>query len=189
MQNFTKQLNLESLKKKLNWDIIDPYVDGFEITAANRNFNFLITNGKQAIKKILFFVHANFDSQEHSRFMTDIEITNINLTINDKDYFNMMVDRDYLAYELLRENFNMMGTDVNTGSLIPFNYWKENARLYCVDVSRIKELEDNPSLDMKIRLRGTAAVDGRLTTIMFQDKTTVIDYANPNNTNTTINVI
>ena len=46
--------------------------------------------------------------------MTPIRITNINLTINDKDYFNMLVDRDYLAYELLRENFNMMGTDVNT---------------------------------------------------------------------------
>ena len=47
-----KAISSGGFKKKLNWDLIDPHVDGFEITANNRNFNFLITNGKQAIKKI-----------------------------------------------------------------------------------------------------------------------------------------
>ena len=48
-----KVISSGGFKKKLNWDLIDPHVDGFEITANNRNFNFLITNGKQVIKKIL----------------------------------------------------------------------------------------------------------------------------------------
>ena len=94
----------------------------FKINAANTNFNFSIINGKQTIKKILFFSHNNFNSLEHSRFATLIRITNINLTINDKDYLNMLFDRDYLAYEVLHKNFNMIGADINAGSLIPYNY-------------------------------------------------------------------
>ena len=95
--------------KTLNWDMMNPSVDGYNITAANRNFNFLLTNGTQAISKMLFFVHRNFHSQQHSRFMTNVAINNINITINDRDYFNMLVDDDYVAYKTLQDNFNMMG--------------------------------------------------------------------------------
>ena len=175
--------------KTLNWDMMNPLVDGYNITAANRNFNFLLTNGTQAISKMLFFVHRNFDSQQHSRFMTNVAINNINITINDRDYFNMLVDDDYVAYKMLQDNFNMMGHDYNTGSVIPYNAWKTNTRIYCVDTSRIKELEADPSLDMKIRIRGSITVNGQLVVIMFQEKTTKIDFANPSNTQTTINAV
>ena len=73
-----KAIDSGKFVKTLNWDMIDPIVDSFNITPANRNFNFLLTNGKQAISKMLFFVHNNFDSQEHSTFMTNFVIRNIN---------------------------------------------------------------------------------------------------------------
>ena len=184
-----KAIESGNFVKTLNWDMMDPMVDSFNITVANRNFNFLLTNGKQAISKMLFFVHNNFNSQQHSRFMTNFIINNINITINDKDYFNMLVDDDYVAYKMLLENFNMMGSDYNTGSVIPYSSWKTNTRIYCVDTSRLKELEANPSADMKIRLRGSVTADGQLIVVMFQEKTTRIDFANPNNTQTTINVV
>ena len=103
----------------LNWDMLHPIVDGYNINAANGNFNILLTNGMEVISKMLFLVHNNFNSQHDSRFMTNIAINNVNLTINDTDYFNILVDDDYVAYKMLQENFNMMGSDYNTGCIIP----------------------------------------------------------------------
>ena len=37
--------------KNLNWDLIDPHVDGFEITANNRNFNLFNHKWKTGNKK------------------------------------------------------------------------------------------------------------------------------------------
>ena len=34
-----------------------------------------------------------------------------------------------------------MRTDFNTGSVIPYNYWTEKARVFCVDVSDLKSLK------------------------------------------------
>ena len=93
-----KAIESGNFVKTLNWDMLYPIVDGYNINAANRNFNFLPSNGMQAISKMLFFIHSNFDSKHHTRLMTNIAINNVNLTINDTDYFNMHVDDDYVAY-------------------------------------------------------------------------------------------
>ena len=70
--------------------------------------------------------------------MTDIAVYNINIAISDRDYSSMLFDDDYVAYTILQDNSNIIGHDYNTGSVIPYNTWKRNARIYCVNTSRIK---------------------------------------------------
>ena len=43
---------IESAKfaKTINWDMLNPLVDGYNITAANRNFNFSLFTHKQLVK-------------------------------------------------------------------------------------------------------------------------------------------
>ena len=40
-----KAIDSDKFVMTLNWDKIDSMVDSFNITPANRNFNFLLTNG------------------------------------------------------------------------------------------------------------------------------------------------
>ena len=101
----------------------------------------------------------------------------------------LLPNRDCSAYELLRENFNMMERDFTTGCVILAKHRKQHAILYCVNVDGIKELEENTSLDMKIHLRGTVGVNGSQVIIMKQDRPTLIYHANPHSNSTAINVI
>ena len=42
-----KEIDSGEFAKTLNWDMTDLRVDSFNITAANRNFNFMLPNGKK----------------------------------------------------------------------------------------------------------------------------------------------
>ena len=48
----------------------------------------------------------------------------------------MNVRTDQEAYRFLVDNFNMVGKDMNTGSLLPITDWKTHYRIDTNDLSR-----------------------------------------------------
>ena len=125
----------------------------------------------------------NFNDQLFNQTISNIVITDFNIEIDSKDYFNMNIRTDQEAYRLLVDNFNMAGSDMNTGSLLPITDWKDHYRIYTVDLSRQEVFEGDPYVSQTLRIRGTPSA-GRLRVFMFKNKKTQIDYSNPQNTRT-----
>ena len=122
----------------------------------------------------------------YSMFMSDIQVLDLNVEIDSKQLFNTNVLNDHEIYKLVSECTNMQGKDVNTGCLISYNDFINNTRIHCLDLSRQEVFEVDPNKAQTIRLRGRSiGAASRLVCLLFQNRTTMIDFANPGNTKTT----
>ena len=179
-----KAIESGSFSRTVKWDIVRPILNNN--VRANSTFDILIENNVVGVRKILFMLNDHFENQEYSMFMSDIQITDFNFEIDGTQLFNTNILNDLEAYKVISECFNMQGKDNNTGCLIRFDDFAANTRIYMVDVSRQEIFESNPNKGQNIRLRGrNNGAAARLICLLFLNRTTVIDFANPNNTNTT----
>ena len=185
-QMLVKEISNGKFVKELMWDNVEVYTKTTNV-AANTPFNELLGTNLTGVHKIIAVVIDNINSQEHNKTTSEISISDFNIEIDSKDYFNMNIRTDQEAYRLLVENFNMGGRDMNTGSLLQITHWKTHYRIYAVDLSRQIVFEADPYVSQTIRLRGTPNAAGQLKVFMFKNKTTEIDYSNPQNTRTVHN--
>ena len=178
-----KAISSGNLVKEFEWDSVDYILTNTHV-AANTQFEVLLGTNLVGVRKLFFMVHQHVNDQEYVQTGSDVDISNFNVEIDSKDLFNMNIGTDQEAYRLVSENFNAQGKDVNTGSLLPYVEWLEKFRLYVVDLSRQEIFESDPNVVQTIRLRGTPNAAGRLLVVLAKNRTTRLDFANPQNTKT-----
>jgi hypothetical protein len=132
---------------------------------------------------------ANWNNQTHSDTTSNIQIRDINITIDSEDFYAQNIRNDHEAYDMLQECFNMGGTNFNTGSLIAFPEFKNVYRLYAFDLSRQKIFEIDPRKSQAIRLRGEVMPTHgdnnarcRLIVVLAQERVTKINMTDPSKT-------
>ena len=113
-----------------------------------------------------------------------ILLSHLKIVIDSEDFYSEDINNDEEAYEILSENFNMGGKDLNTGALLDFKIFKTQNKFYVFDLSRQKVFEGNPRKSQSIRFRCTPSAACRLKFFVAQEKTTTIDFAKPENTKT-----
>ena len=183
-----KEMTSENFVKQLEWDAVEIITSRAGVLPANTPFNELLGTNLVGIKKLIAVVLPNYvaaNIQEHNQTVSNVTISDFNIEIDSKDYFNMNVRTDQEAYRLVRDCFNMSGLDVNTGTLLSLSTWKNNFRIYAVDLSRQEAFEGNITPIQQIRIRGTPNAAGTLRVFMFKNKVTEINYSRPSETRTT----
>ena len=182
-QRLLKEIGAGKFMKEIEWDVSEIYTRTTDVVA-NTPFNELLGTNLVGVNKIVAVVQPNFNSQVHNQTVSNVIITDFNIEIDSKDYFNMNIRTDQEAYRIVVDNFNMAGQDRNTGSLLPISDWKANYRIYAVDLSRQEIFEADPYVAQQIRIHGTPSAAGRLRVFMFRNRKTQIDFSNPENTRT-----
>ena len=72
--------------------------------------------------------------------MPNVEIKDLNVLIDEKNFFDLLVKNEEDAYE---KNIEMSrNNDYTTGSLLDFAYFKENYGLIAIDMSKQTKLKD-----------------------------------------------
>lgn len=178
-----KGISSGNFSKDFRWDATD-YVLTNTNVQANTQFEILLGTNLVGVKKLFFMVHGNVNNQLFVQTGSNISIRNFNVEIDSKDFYNMNVQTDHEAYRIVSENFNNRGQDLNTGSLLDYIYWRKFSRLYVIDLSRQEIFESDPNTVQTIRLRGTPDAAGQLLVILSKNKTTRIDFSDPQNTKT-----
>ena len=76
------------------------------------------------------------------------------------------------------------GDDYNTGSLLDYEYWKNNYKLICCDLSKQKVLDSNPKANQQIefvyKLDNTRAAPGtksQILTVLEKEKETNLEFS------------
>ena len=178
-----KAIGSGSFIKTLEWDSADYILTNTDVRV-NEQFEVLLGTNLVGVRKLLFMVHDHADNQQYVQTGSSVSVRNFNVEIDSKDLYNMNIATDQEAYRIVSENFNSQALDLNTGSLLPYTDWVDRYRLYAIDLSRQEIFESDPGALQTIRLRGTASAAGRLLVILIKNRTTRIDYANPQNTKT-----
>ena len=69
---------------------------------------------------------------------------NYNVTINDKNFYDLVTDYDIKRYEQIRKLTTAQVEDYTSGCLLDYDYVKNHYRLMAVGLSRQKELDADP---------------------------------------------
>ena len=77
-------------------------------------------------------------------FLPRVDIKHCNILIDGRNFYNQNISENFIKYEELRKVMTGRGEDYTTGSLLDYDYWKNNYKLICCDLSKQKVLDSSP---------------------------------------------
>ena len=83
-----KKISSGDFVEEISWDGTEVYSRNAQ-AVANTPSNELVGTNLLGVNKIVAIVHNSYGSQEHSQTCSDVLITDFNIEIDCKDYFNM----------------------------------------------------------------------------------------------------
>jgi hypothetical protein len=87
-------------------------------------------------------------------------LTDIQLLVDNKQYFESPIEDDHVAYQLFCEALAANNTvqDPRSSKLITFNDWKNNYRIYCFDIARNTKYDSPQAISFKARKKATGVM-------------------------------
>ena len=79
-----------------------------------------------------------------------MDIKDSNILIDGGNFYDQNISDDFKKYEELRKVMTGRGEDYTTGSLLDYDYWEENYKLICCDLSKQKVLDSNLKANQQI---------------------------------------
>ena len=132
------------------------------------NLDYLVdsTFTKVNILFVLSFENEEGRTSYFTYYTPTIEITDYNVLIEGKSFFDVPVKNKEEAYEKIIE---MSGkNDYITGNLLDYEYFSKHYKLISIDLSRTIELE-NPDLKQKINFIGKLKEDNAATLFIIEE--------------------
>ena len=113
-------------------------------------------------------------------FLPRVDIKDYNILIDERNFYDQNISNDFKKYEELRKVMTGRGDDYTTGSLLDYDYRKNNYKLTCCDLSKQKVLDSNPKANQQnefiYELDNTRNVGGRnraqILTVLEKEKET-----------------
>ena len=99
---------------------------------------------------VLAFNNNNNDVNEKKRnsyrkyFVPRVDISKYNVLIDDKNFYDQPISDQIRKYDEIRKIATGKGDEYTTGSLLDYQYFKDNYQLIAVDLSKQKELDADP---------------------------------------------
>ena len=83
-------------------------------------------------------------------FLPRADIKDYNILIDGRNFYDQNISDDFKKYEELRKVMARRGEDFTAGSLLDYDYWKNNYKLICCDLSKQKVLDSNPKANRQV---------------------------------------
>ena len=165
-------------KRVINWN---KYLSGPELLAQNLNLNYLIEPSFQGVNRLFLLTFEN-DAQRKvysGYYLPNLEIKNYNVMINGENFLDQPIKDDKVTYENIRKIATGKGDDYTTGSLLDYQYFRDNYKVIAVDLSKQQALDADPRAIQQINF--TANLDGagdtRVYFILEESKETKLNFA------------
>ena len=84
-------------------------------------------------------------------FLPRVDIQGYNVLVDGRNFYDQNISDDFKKYEELRKVMTGREEDYTTGSLLDYDYWINNYKLICCDLSKQKVLDSNPKADQQIQ--------------------------------------
>ena len=83
-------------------------------------------------------------------FLPRVYIKDYYVLIDGRNFYDQNISDDFKKYEELSKIITGRGEDYTTGSLLDYEYWENNYKLICCDLSKQKVLDSNPKANQQI---------------------------------------
>ena len=96
------------------------------------------------------FPNAPVRSSHRQYFLPSLNINDYKVLIDGRNFYDQNMYNSFKKYEELSIIMTGKGGDYTTGSLLDYDYWKNNYKLICCDLSKQKVLDGNPKANQQI---------------------------------------
>ena len=83
-------------------------------------------------------------------FLPRVDIKDYKILIDGKNFYDQNISDDFKKYEEMKNVMTGRGENFTTESLLDYDYWKNNYKLICCDLSKQKVLGSNPKANQQI---------------------------------------
>ena len=173
----TKLLN-EGFKRSIYWN-------KYKVIFKNYNNEYIrerIDPSFQGVNKLFVLPYASGDNitNENSYwryFLPRIKITNYNIEINGRNFYDQPIDDSVKQYDEVRKISTGKGDDYTTGCLLDFAYFEKNYRIIAADLSKQKALDADSREIQQIIFTGHTDAQIRIYYILQQSKETIPEFS------------
>ena len=115
-------------------------------------------------------------------FLPTINIKDYNVLNDGRNFYGQNIADDFKKYEELRKVMTGRGEDYSTGSLLDYDYWKNNYKLICCDLSKQKILDSNPKANQQVKFVYKLGDDNQLVnpqvlTVLEKEKESKLEFS------------
>ena len=129
----------------------------------------------------LFVLSFENDAQRISGkryYLQSVEIKYCNIMIDGKNVFDQPVKNDKITYENIRKIATAQWDDYATGFLLDYSYFKENYKIFAIDLSKQQAFGADPKAIQQINFTVNldCAAGTRIFFILDEAKETVLEF-------------
>ena len=130
------------------------------------------------------FPNGALRSSHRRYFLPSTNIRDYNILIDGRNFYDHNISDDFKKYEELRKVMTGIGEDYTTGSLLDYDYWKNNYKLISCDLSKQKILDSNPKANQQIEFvyklgpNDGNAINAQVFTVLEKEKETNLEFSN-----------
>ena len=151
--NKLNQLLDTEFKRKVYWNEYKSKIE--TITQADNDLSYkrsLLDAAIPGVNRlfVMGFPNAPIRISHRQCFLPSLNIKDYNVLIDGRNFYDQNISDDFKKYEELRNVMIGRGEDYTAGSLLDYEYWKNNYKLTCCDLSKQTVLDSNPKANEQV---------------------------------------
>ena len=99
-------------------------------------------------------------------FMTNQNITNYNVLINGRNFYDQPINNQIKQYDEIRKTVTGQEDDYTTGCLLEYQYFKDHYHLTAVDLSKQKQLDADSRAIQQIEFYGMLKTNSQVCRVL-----------------------
>ena len=109
-------------------------------------------------------------------YLPRIDLKKYNVIIDGRDFYDNPIESDIEKYSKLKKVMIGKGEDYTTGSLLDYDYFKKNYKLFAVDLSKQKELDADPRAIQQIDFKYMLETNSTIYWVLEKSKETILEF-------------
>ena len=109
-------------------------------------------------------------------FVPRVDITSYNVLIDGRNFYDQPINDSIRKYHEIRKIATGKGDNYAAGSLLDYDYFKNNYQLIAVDLSKQRELDADPRAIQQIEFIGMLKTRSNVFTISEKSKETILEF-------------
>ena len=112
----------------------------------------------QGVNRLFVMAYNSANDQptrngQRKYYLPRIDLNKFNVVIDGRNFYDNPIESDIEKYRELKKVMIGKGEDYTTGSLLDFNYFLKHYKLVAVDLSKQKELDEDPRAIQQIEFK------------------------------------
>ena len=108
-------------------------------------------------------------------YLPRIDLKKYNVIIDGRNFYDNPIESDIEKYRELKKVMIGKGEDYTTGSLLDYDYIKNNYKLVAVNLSKQKELDADPRAIQQIEFKYMLETNSTIYWVLEKSKETILE--------------